>query len=154
MSTVYEQLSLGGGIDQIDFRQYIQNLIAMLSKSYLPPGGLVSIETQLDEVWLDAKRALPLGLILNELINNALKHAFPEGSAPGGAPGIISVELTKADSQVTLRVADNGVGLMKRASSASSGMGLSLVEMLSRQIGGSFTSESGEGYAALVSFNL
>ena len=154
MSIIYEQFYRGGGIDQVDLRLYIRNLVEMLSQSYLPSGGRVSIEMQLDELRLDVKRAWSLGLILNELITNALKYAFPKGCAPGGQAGIILVSLTRDDRQAALRVADNGIGKAESLSSSGSGMGLSLVDMLSRQIGGSFSSESRAGYAAQVKFSL
>ncbi len=154
MAAIYEQLYRGGGVDQVHLRHYIQSLVEMLSQSYLPANGLVSIEAKLEDVLLDIKRALPLGLILNELITNALKYAFPQGKTPHGRPGVIRVELTQTAGQVTLRVIDNGAGAKKDAPPTESGMGLNLAAMLAEQLDGHFTSksENGSGYAAQVSF--
>ncbi len=155
MAAVYEQLYHTGGIDRVDLSEYIQYLAAGLSRSYLPDAGAVSIETQLEEMEMDLRQALPLGLILTELITNALKHAFPAGRAPQGGPGVIRIEFSQTAGQGNLCIADNGVGLQSQNPNRSgSGMGLELVELLARQIGGEFTAESGAGYTARVTFPL
>ncbi len=153
MSAVYEQLYRGGGIDHIDLAQYIRQLAAGLSRSYVSQSGPVKIETQVDEIQFDLKRALPLGIILTELITNALKYAFPPGVTTPEKPGTILVELSQADGQASLRVVDNGVGIPD-GKLRSGSMGLELVNMLAQQIGGSFELESREGCAARVSFRI
>ena len=147
MSAVYEQLYRTGGIDQIDLLPYIHNLCAGLSESYLSASNSVNIDPRLENIQLDVKRALPLGIILNELVTNALKYAFPTPKKQG----IIRVELARANEEVHLTVADNGVGLPE-GQPHSGGLGLELVRMLSRQIGGSFALENAQGCTARVRF--
>lgn len=153
MAAVYEQLYQTGGIDRIDLDQYIRQLVARLSHSYVSESSTVNIETQLGEVQLDLKRALSLGIILNELITNALKYAFPPGTTTPEKPGIIRVELCQLDGKAELRVADNGIGIPAKKL-RTGGMGLELVKMLTRQIGGDFALDCKAGCVARVSFKI
>ena len=153
MSAVYEQLYRSGGIDCVDLHQYIENLVGGLVQSYLPQTGSVNIETHLEAVQLDLKRTLPLGIILNELVTNALKHAFVAGKTPSGGPGVIRVELSQTAGQVKMCVMDNGVG-MPCTDQRHEGIGLELVQMLIAQMDGSFTFECSQGCVAYITFSL
>ena len=153
MAAVYEQLYRTNGIDRISLVWYIRQLVAGLSQSYISKSGLVNIKTQLEETQLDLKRALPLGIILNELITNALKHAFPPGSTTPERPGTILVELSRSGDRANLRVADNGVGIPAEKL-RNGGTGLELVKMLTRQIGGSFEIDNKAVCAVQVSFRI
>lgn len=132
ISMSHDQLSLRGH-GTIELCGYLRALCGNLDQRREG----VRIETHLDETELSHERAVPLGLITNELVTNAIKYAFP------GAPdrtGTIRVELT-ADAdlgQGCLTVADDGVGMALPAagSGSGSGSGLQLVEALARQIGG------------------
>ena len=152
ISAVYEQLYHSGGIDQINLRHYILSLVEGLSRSYISRSGAVAIETQLDDTQFDLKRAMPLGIILNELVTNALKYAFPAGCAPDGAQGVIRVTLSSSEGSINLRVADNGVGL-DAAKEHRIGTGLSLVEMLTQQLKGKLAIESTQGVTVQVTFD-
>ncbi len=148
IAAVYDQLYRSGSLDKINLHTYIQQLTDDLHDSYFPISGLVSIETQLEPIQLDLKRALPLGLILNELITNALKYAFPNGRT-----GKIHMELTQVNESISLCITDNGVGMDCTAKLESgSGMGLRLVKMLSAQLNGSFSLECEGKTMACVCF--
>ena len=150
IAAVYEQLYHTGSIDRIDLRQYIEHLCAGLSQSYLPASSPVSIETHLEEVQLDVKQALPLGIIVNELVINALKYAFP---ADRTMTGTIRITLAQAENRVGLAVIDNGIGI-PAGRTLSAGIGLELVRMLTRQINGNFELEIENGCTARVDFKL
>ena len=154
MVTLYGLLSSSGGALQVDLSHYFQALVSLISESILAAGSPVGIQQRLEPLQLDVKRALPLGMILNELLTNALKFAFPPGSqAPGGEP-TIRVDLGQTSGLARLCVADNGVGLPVGGPPAG-GRGLALVQVLSRQIGGSFQwLESSQGCTACVTFSL
>ncbi len=146
MALLYEQLSQEGRIDRVDLRRYLQDLVDTLALSSLAPGSPVKIETRFDPLELDPKRAMPLGLIVNELVTNALKYAFPAGRA-----GVIRVELELVPGGASLCVADDGVG-MQPASPQNLGLGLKLVELLTRQLDGRLTIEGGQGVRVCVVF--
>lgn len=146
MALLYEQLSQEGRIDRVDLRRYLQDLVDALALSSLAPGSPVKIETRFDLLELEPKRAMPLGLIVNELVTNALKYAFPAGRA-----GVVRVELEQADGGAILCVVDDGVG-MQSASPQSFGLGLKLVELLTRQLEGRLTIEGGQGVRVCVVF--
>jgi PAS domain S-box-containing protein len=150
IAAIYEQLYRTGGIDRIDLHQYIEHLCVGLSQSYLPASSPLSIETSLENVLLDVKRALPLGIIVNELVTNALKYAFP---ADRTTAGIIRITLAQTENWARLTVIDNGIGIPVEKNS-SAGIGLELVRMLTRQINGKFELESENGCTARVEFSL
>ena len=149
MEAIYTQLYRVDGLDHLDLRLYIEDLVAKLAQAYLPPSNLVRIETEVEELSLDLNQALPVGIILNELITNALKYAFPSPQMEG----VISVHLAQVAGEVMLTIADNGVGL-SADSLIDGGMGMEFVKMLTHQLGGSFNLESGNGCVARVSFRL
>ena len=153
MSAVYEQLYRSDGLPYIDLRSYIQSLVSGLSQSYIYEIDQVNIETQLDEIHLDLKHTLPLGIILNELITNAIKYAFPDRRMPPGKEKTIQVELRQIEGQMKLCVVDNGVGLTGDTH-LNSGMGLELVKMLAQQMDGQFTIEDRDGFTACVTFAM
>ncbi len=108
-------------------------------------GGFVRIETALEPASLPRDRAVAVGVILNELITNAFKHAFPPGR-----PGLVRVALVRADTGLTLTVADDGVGLTGRAAAADSGLGRGLIDAFARQAGGVVTLANGEAGGAVA----
>lgn len=115
----------------VDMDRYFSDLTRSLSVTYGSSGDGVSTRIDAAGVVLSANLAIPCGLIVNELVTNAFKHAFP------GGRGAIDVSLKRDADRLTLRVADDGVGLpagFDRAGLCS--LGLELVETLSEQIGG------------------
>jgi PAS domain S-box-containing protein len=148
MMSIYEQLYSSSEVDHVDLRFYIKNLSDLLLKTYVKGTGNILFKTRLDEIKLDTKRALPLGLILNELITNSLKHAYPSGGK-----GEIRIDLKKTDHHITLDVADDGVGWPKGIDPESANsMGLNMVRMLAKQIKGEVTIQRKKGASVLISF--
>lgn len=114
-------------------------------------GGFVKIETALEPVALPRDRAVAVGVILNELITNAFKHAFPDGRA-----GLIQVRFGPSEHGLELVVADDGVGLggPKAQAAASSGLGRGLIDAFARQAGGVVTLTKGEAKGATARLAL
>jgi PAS domain S-box-containing protein len=106
MALVHERLYQSNDLAKIDFNHYIGNLADSLLYSFGFPIGHIKIALDIHDIFLDIDRAIPCGLIVNELISNALKHAFPNGQ-----PGNIDISFTHDNNEYKLVVSDNGVGL-------------------------------------------
>ena len=113
-------------------------------------GGFVQIETTLEPASLPRDRAVAVGVILNELITNAFKHAFPPGHA-----GTVRVALVRGDADLTLTVVDDGVGLKGRhGTAAASGLGRGLIDAFARQAGGTVSLANGADGGAVATLVL
>ncbi len=150
MATLYESLYSAENLTHLDFNGYIAHLARTLFKTFTIESQNMQLVTNLDEMRIDLKRAVPAGLILNELLTNAAKYAFY-----GRESGTITVELRGENDHAVLTVSDNGIGLPEAfALGKSTGTGLNLVGTLSRQLGGEFSIESSAGTTARISFPL
>lgn len=150
MALIHEKLYQSANLAEVDFAAYLRNLVSFLSQSYRERANSVDIVVRAAALQLDLETAIPCGLIVNELVSNALKHAFPDGRA-----GVITVSLEPiAEGQMCLVVADDGVGIPADAGRADgTSLGLSLVRTLVDQIGGSLTITSEVGAAFRICFS-
>lgn len=126
-------------VETIDLGVYLAELCDNLADSLLLT-GLVRLEHELTPCAVSRDRAVALGLVVNELVTNAAKHAFPDGR-----PGVISVRLKTLGSGWELTVADDGVGLTSVAKTQTTGLGRRLVESFARQAGATMTESKGPG---------
>jgi PAS domain S-box-containing protein len=148
LGDLYSILNLSGNVTEVRLDDYLRRLTATVKTACIKDLIGVKISEHFDPVRVSAKDAAPFGLILNELLTNALKYAFP-----GGSPGTVDVELRRTAGYLVLAVRDNGAGLpndfdFRRLES----FGLLLVRMLAEQIGGelSFENESGAAFFVRV----
>jgi PAS domain S-box-containing protein len=126
LSTVHRLLPVVGDGGHFDLSEFITDLAGDLMT--LRPAARVRLDTSLESVSVSAAKAAPLGLLINELLTNALKHAFPDNR-----PGQLSVALGKEGSMATLVVQDDGTGLADGAL-PDGGFGKTLITMLTKQI--------------------
>jgi PAS domain S-box-containing protein len=149
MAVLHETLYRSGNFAQVDLSAYLRQLVGQLSRSLMRAPGQVQLALELSAISLDLDQAIPCGLIVNELVSNAFKHAFPEGRTGG-----IRVDLSPVGAgRLRLRVKDDGVGLaMNFEASRGKSLGLQLVSDLARQLGGSLESCSGDGACFEVTF--
>jgi len=149
MSLVHEKLYQSRDLSKIDLPGYIQSLTAHLFHVDLVDPDQVRLETDFEDVVLDINSAIPCGLILNELISNALKHAFPEKRK-----GILKIRLKRrTDGSVELRVADDGIGFPEGLDfRQAESFGLQIVNLLVGQLNAAFELERGSGTAFTVTF--
>jgi len=148
MSRIYQQLYGTPGIGHVDLKRYIGDIARRLFDAYSIHPDRVTLALELDDAELDLKRAVPLGLILNELVSNALKYAFP-----GERRGILRIALERSDGVIALSVADDGVGMHAGESPGRlKGLGTQLVGLLAQQIGGGITITGERGTEARVCF--
>lgn len=148
MALVHEKLYSSDRPGLVDLGDYTRSLAEMLGSS-AGSSGAVRVSVSAENVILDTDQAVPVGLILNELISNAFKHAFPNGRA-----GEIQVEL-RADGkkQVTIRVRDDGVGFPVGLDIAHSPtLGLQLIQGLTRQLHGTVEFRQDGGTVVEVRF--
>ena len=135
MSLVHESLYQSKILSQVNFSEYVTNICKNLYHSYLRPQGGIHLEFDLDDVHLNLDTSIPCGLILNELMSNAMKYAFL-----GKSIGLITVGLKAIKGRLVLSVSDDGVGLPDGfVIEESDSLGLQLVSTLVLQIGGSLT---------------
>jgi PAS domain S-box-containing protein len=140
MALVYERLNRTGQIEYIEFSEYVQALVNELFLGSASHSGRITSKFEVSEVILSVDQAMPLGLLINELVTNALKHAYPDG-----AQGEVLVELKKtAPGYARLRIADKGIGLpIDLDQRQTHSVGLLLVEGLVKQLGATLAVESG-----------
>jgi PAS domain S-box-containing protein len=154
MSLIHEKLYQAGNLARVNFQEYLQSLVSHLRASLGSPG--IHFQTDALGVELPLDLAVPCGMIVNELITNAMKHAFPNGQpAPGRNDCHIRVDMRLEDGTCTLCVADNGVGLPPGFNwTSATTLGMVLVRMLGRhQLGGSYVLEQHEGFRLTLTFN-
>jgi len=151
IALVHENLYQTGNFATINVDAYLRSLVNGLQQTY---GSTVNIEIEDHAVQLDMDTAILCGLIVNELVSNALKHAFPDDRMGGIFVSIAEI----SGSELMLEVRDNGIGLPfdKRDQPLSQTMGLQIVKSLCEQLGGSLriTSNGGTAVSAVATARL
>lgn len=134
MAMVHEQLYLNEDLSRIDFTAYLHSLVDNLCKQFGGSCNNVNITIDAQPCILPVDTAIPCGLVVNELVSNAMKHAFPDGRA-----GEINIGLrVGGDGKIALEVADDGVGMP--AEPGSTGFGMRLITLLvEKQLQGRLT---------------
>ncbi len=149
IALLHESLYQSHNLSQINFPEYIRRLGAHLFHSYGVGAERIHLRTDLDELLLHLDEAVPCGLIINELVSNSLKYAFP-----GGREGEIRIQLRGlSDGTTRLAVADNGIGLKADVDWANArSLGLRLVRTLAQQLGAEIEVNSREGLEVQLAF--
>jgi PAS domain S-box-containing protein len=154
MSALHSSLYREDSFGRVEMRDYIQSLVAQ-AKTVLPSSPSVGVELVVEDVELEVSHALPCGLILNEALSNVHRHAFPDGRG-----GTVRIALTRIEGdQLELTIRDNGVGLPDGHGSSENesmpgGVGLTLVEVLAKQLKGSTDLTSEKGVTLRVTFPM
>ncbi len=148
MAMVHEDLYRSSDLAQINFGKYLRDLAGRLASSYLN-GEQVWMHMETEDISLPLEKAIPGGMLVNELLTNAFKHAFP-----GGRSGEVWLALQRQeDGKIRLAVADNGVGLPPGLDfTNATSLGAQIVTMLARQLGGRLSVKTGEGATFEVIF--
>ena len=144
MALIHERLYQSADLKRIDFGEYIRTLANDLYHTYVMDPSLIKLNVDVDDIKLDINTSIPLGLILNELVTNSLKHAFPHSSH-----GEISIIFHTQDNKYLLEVKDNGIGLNDDIDYKNTdSLGLRLVTSLTEQIEGiiEFNHKSGTSF--------
>ena len=130
MAMIHEMLYRSKDLGKIDFSEYLKKLVSSLIRSYNLKRN-ISIQLDIKDVYLNIDTAIPCGLIINELVTNSLKYAFPESVS-----GNISVSVEQ-NKKLKIFVEDNGIGLPEDVNFANTHtLGLRLVKILAKQLNG------------------
>ena len=151
MGLVHESLYKSSDLSRVAFHGYIQELAAYLFRAFSVPGDRILLHTDLSQLYLTLDAAVPCGLILNELISNSLKHAFP-----GDRPGKVRVGLyERPQGTARLVVADDGAGLPEDVDwHTSRTLGFRLIRTLAEQIGADVQITSRGGTESTLTFSI
>ncbi len=147
MALIHEKLYQTDDFSHVDFQQYLKSLLSSLFRSYRLP--MVRCVEQIEDIRLNIDAAIPCGLIVNELVTNALKHAFPDGQK-----GEVRVSFFRSgEGQLVLEVSDDGVGMASSTQKEKKDqLGLELVSILTNQIGGKLSVQHGQGTTFQITF--
>lgn len=124
-------------LSHVALKSYLTSVCEQLEEAICPDG--VELSHNLEDAEVDSQKALYLGLIVNELVTNAIKHAFPDGK------GRIEVGLTQQSGKLILNIADNGCGKQKAPTQARPGLGTKLIQMTAGRIGATVKEVQGDG---------
>src|SRR5919106_1302438 len=149
MALIHETLYQSGNLRMVNFGVYVRTLAEQILRSYNVLPQRIALQIRADEVMLDTNQAIPCGLILNELLSNCLKHAFPDERG-----GEIHIELrSDAAPRVTMIVRDTGTGFPAGTDSYHpQTLGLQLVHSLTEQLGGTLETKSNGGTTFTLTF--
>ena len=148
MAMIHEKLYQSDKFNSINFRDYLKTLINRLIYDYSQDLGHIDLELDIENVELNIETSVPCGLIINELVSNSLKHAFPQGRN-----GKIIVKFHKIKDKYVLMVGDNGIGpLEKSVLESSKKLGFNLVKSLIKQLDASLEILESEGTLYRITF--
>jgi two-component sensor histidine kinase len=147
MALIHEKLYQTERFSVINAREFIPDLVVSVQNALNLEDMSHDIDLDIEEIQIDLDRAIPCGLILNELITNAMKYAFP-----GSNDGTIRITMGQREAAVTLTVADNGVGLPESREIPQGSLGIQLVTALVDQLGGTYSLETEDGFWWTIEF--
>ena len=150
MAIIHERLYKSSDLSLINLNAYLDNLLSYFDTSYNLPEQNITIHTEVENIELGMDYLVPCGLILNEIIANSIKYAFPSHDS-----GAIRIEASQKDDVCTLTVQDTGVGLPEGFKiENSSSLGMQLIQGLTRQIKGKLNVISNPGVHYTITFGI
>ncbi len=158
MALIHDKLYHSDNLARIDFSTYVHSLVRELRRSFGVHEGSVATDVDIEQLFLSVQQAVPCGLVINELVNNSLKYAFPEEWRSGGRQARISIAMRvdpdEGGRKYRLTIADNGVGLPAAATTTPrhTAIGLQLVSMLLKQIDGTLRVDRQHGTTCEIRF--
>ncbi|MCK9150687.1 sensor histidine kinase [Methanobacterium alcaliphilum] len=141
IALIHELLYQSKNLSKVNMKHYIENIIKNLTLTYKNIGQKIDLSLDIEDVYLNMETATPCGLIINEIVTNSFKYAFPRGRA-----GKISITFKKLPDDYLLTLSDNGVGLAKEISFENKKtLGLRLINNLVKQVGGEIELDRSQG---------
>ncbi|MBS1665399.1 MAG: sensor histidine kinase [Bacteroidetes bacterium] len=155
ISLLHQKLYGSSNVTSLEMAPYIAELCAFLASSLGARERRITISQFIEPIMLDLSLGLPIGLMLNEAITNALKHAFPDNADQNAIrTGHIEVSMRRLPSgHVLLQICDDGVGMLTESGSDSYSLGMTLMKSIGQKLGGRFSIRStGEGVRVMLEF--
>jgi PAS domain S-box-containing protein len=147
MGVLYDKLYRSKDLSSMPLGEYLPALVDQIVELF-PNAPMVRIVTRVDDFPLDARELSTLGIIVNELVTNIMKHAFK-----GRSEGTVTISASRRESRAVIAIGDDGVGMPEAIGlEESSGFGLHLVAMLGAQLGGAIRVERGNGTRFILEF--
>ncbi|MBN1780578.1 PAS domain S-box protein [bacterium] len=144
MALVHKKLYESQNLDSLDLKSYLKDLVTLIGKSYIHRLSNIGLEFEGEQVVVSIDTATPLGIVINELMTNAIKHAFPEGRK-----GRIWIKLAKTagEETITIDINDNGIGFPKGFNiEKNSNLGLdTVIDLVRNQLAGEIKCRSSKG---------
>ncbi len=146
MALIHQKLYQGENLAAIEMKDYFETIGNAVKESFGEKVDNISLEIEMPELELDVDTAVPIGLITNELLTNALKYAYPDDLS-----GTIKIKMTKTtDNLIQLEISDDGVGMNNE--SENQGFGTLLVQLLTTQLGGTLEKKHYNGTSIILLF--
>lgn len=139
LSLLHEQLYRSADLKAISFRGYMEQLLAHIGSVFSSQQNRISIDSSIEDRLMDIDQLVPCGLIVNELVTNCYKHAFPEGK------GVVTVRAEWASGGCLLSISDNGKGMEEAATASSNSLGIRLLYGLARQLKATIEQQTAPG---------
>jgi two-component sensor histidine kinase len=151
MSAVHEVLHQADNFSKVDLTKYLPKLADTVFRTYKTGSGSVQVETEIEPIEVPLDQSYPLGLVINELLSNSMKYAYPDGRS-----GTITITVNLADNKVFLVISDDGVGMPNDFNwDQADSLGLKLVKSLVEvQLRGELKFDSSDGTKWKISFPL
>jgi PAS domain S-box-containing protein len=151
MAIVHENLYHSENISHLDLSAYLNRLTNMIAASYLRPDQKIKINVDSSHIAISLDKAVPCGLITNEIVTNSLRHAFPL-SKPSGQ---VSIQCLAENHHVLLKIEDTGIGLPEKIDPATAdSFGLRLISLLAKQLNAELKVNRAEGTAYQIKFDV
>ena len=148
IALVHEKLYQSKSLDQIEYGDYLNKIVNHLFDTYNVPLSRIACIVHAENIFVDINQAVPCSLIINEMLTNSLKYAFPDG-----AKGEIAIDFTTDGKNYMLRYHDNGTGIPEEISfERTESLGMKLIYGLTQQLNGTVELRRGEGTTFVVTF--
>lgn len=148
MSMIHQKLYTGENLAAIEMKDYFNHLTEYILDAF-GLSELIKVDVAMDELELDIDMAIPIGLIVNELVTNSLKYAFPDNQK-----GIIKISLRENKNVLQLDVIDDGIGMSSMDKVKGTGFGSHLIELLTEQLDGKMVLNTKKGTSVSIQFQL
>lgn len=133
ISAIYDQLTYSDNPERVDLQLYVKDLVRLTFETFTIGNVVTNFLESAESIELDLSQTIPLGLIINEILTNSIKYAYPNGKK-----GVVQIQMKKAGDRLTIVISDDGIGLPPEFKlEEAKSMGLSLVYLLAGQLGAS-----------------